>query len=85
MKLQLAGLKERLHVEFKVDLDVILDEERNTRLPLNELQEKTDRMKKRLENMGEINSTAIEACTEMKKGMNLSLNRRTTWLPQKTR
>ncbi len=67
LKLQLAGMKERLHVEFKVDLDVILDEERKTQVSLEELQEKNDRMKKRLENMGEINPTAIEAYTEMKK------------------
>jgi chromosome segregation protein len=67
LKLQLAGMKERLSVEFKVDLDVILDEERTTKIPLEELQEKNDRMKKRLENMGEINPTAIEAYTEMKK------------------
>ena len=67
LKLQLAGMKERLSVEFRVDLDVILGEERNTTTPLEELQEKNDRMKKRLENMGEINPTAIEAYTEMKK------------------
>ncbi|MEO8960833.1 MAG: chromosome segregation protein SMC [Ginsengibacter sp.] len=67
LKLHLAGMKERLSVEFKVDLDDILDEERNTAIPLEDLQEKCDRMKKRLENMGEINPTAIEAFTEMKK------------------
>ena len=67
LKLHLAGMKERLSVEFKVDLDAILDEERSTETPLEELQEKSDRMKKRLENMGEINPTAIEAFTEMKK------------------
>lgn len=67
LKLHLAGMKERLSVEFKVDLDAILDEERTTETPLEDLQEKSDRMKKRLENMGEINPTAIEAYTEMKK------------------
>ena len=67
LKLHLTGMKERLSVEFKVDLDAILDEERNSDTPLEELQEKSDRMKKRLENMGEINPTAIEAFTEMKK------------------
>ncbi|MGN6193494.1 MAG: chromosome segregation protein SMC [Ginsengibacter sp.] len=67
LKLHLAGMKERLSVEFKVDLDAILDEERTSDTPLEELQEKCDRMKKRLENMGEINPTAIEAFTEMKK------------------
>ena len=29
--------------------------------PVEELQEKSDRMKKRLENLGEVNPTAIEA------------------------
>lgn len=67
LKLHLAGMKERLSVEFKVDLDAILDEERTSDTPLEELQEKCDRMKKRLENMGEINPTAIEAFIEMKK------------------
>ncbi|MEO8821818.1 MAG: chromosome segregation protein SMC [Ginsengibacter sp.] len=67
LKLHLAGMKERLSVEFRVDLEVILDEDRNSETPLEELQEKCDRMKKRLENMGEINPTAIEAFTEMKK------------------
>ena len=67
LKLHLAGMKERLSVEFKVDLDTILDEERTSDTPLEELQEKCDRMKKRLENMGEINPTAIEAFIEMKK------------------
>ena len=67
LKLQLAGMKERLSVEFKVDLDAIIDEPRTGEVPLEELQEKNERMKKRLENMGEVNPTAIEAYTEMKK------------------
>ncbi|MEO6637254.1 MAG: chromosome segregation protein SMC, partial [Ginsengibacter sp.] len=67
LKLQVAGMKERLHVEFKIDLDAILDEERTSEVLLEDLQEKSDRMKKRLDNMGEINPTAIEGYTEMKK------------------
>ncbi len=67
LKLQLAGMKERLNVEFKVDLDSIIDEARTGDIPLEDLKEKNERMRKRLENMGEINPTAIEAYTEMKK------------------
>jgi len=67
LKLQLAGMKERLNVEFKVDLDAIIDEPRTGDTPLEELQEKNERMRKRLENIGEVNPTAIEAYTEMKK------------------
>ncbi|MFC0775545.1 chromosome segregation protein SMC [Terrimonas alba] len=67
LKLQLAGTKERLNVEFRIQLEDILDQERNTETTVEELQEKADRMKKRLENLGEVNPTAIEAFTEMKK------------------
>jgi chromosome segregation protein len=67
LKLQLAGTRERLDVEFRIKLEDILDQARNTETALEELQEKADRMKKRLENLGEVNPTAIEAFTEMKK------------------
>jgi len=66
MKLKLAGMKERLSVEFKVNLDEILDQPRIGEATIEELTADTDRMKKRLENMGEVNPTAIEAYTEMK-------------------
>lgn len=67
LKLQLAGMKERLNVEFKINIEDILGQPRSTEIPTEELQEKVDRMKKRLENLGEVNPTAIEAFTEMKK------------------
>jgi chromosome segregation protein len=67
LKLQLAGMKERLSVEFKVELDDILDQPRISETPLEELQNTSERMRKRLENMGEVNPTAIEAYTEMRK------------------
>ena len=67
LKLQLAGMKERLQVEFRINLDDIIDQPRITDTPVPELQEKSDKMKKRLENLGEINPTAIEAFQEMKK------------------
>lgn len=67
LKLQLAGMKERLSVEFRINLDDIIDQPRSGDTPVEELQEKSDRMKKRLENLGEVNPTAIEAFTEMKK------------------
>lgn len=67
LKLQLAGTKERLDVEFRIKLEDILDQARSTETSLEELQEKADRMKKRLENLGDVNPTAVEAFTEMKK------------------
>jgi len=67
LKLQLAGTKERLNVEFKIQLEDILDQPRTGDASAEELQERADRMKKRLENLGEVNPTAIEAFQEMKK------------------
>jgi chromosome segregation protein len=67
LKLQLAGTKERLSVEFKVNLEEIIEEPRTGEEPTEELQAKVDRMKKRLENLGEVNPTAIEAFEEMRK------------------
>jgi chromosome segregation protein len=66
MRLKLAGMKERLSVEFKVNLEEILDQPRNTEQTVEGLNAEADRMKKRLENMGEVNPTAIEAYTEIK-------------------
>ena len=66
MKLELAGTKERLQVSFGVDLDAILEEARTTDFSREELQAEADRLKKRLEALGDVNPTAIEAYTEMK-------------------
>jgi len=67
LKLNLAGMRERLHVEFRIELDDILDEARTTTSTTEELQAAADRMRKRLENIGEVNPTAIEAFVEIKK------------------
>ena len=77
LRLQLAGMKERLHVEFRIDLDDILDEERTGDASIEELNEKSERMRKRLENIGEVNPTAIEAYTEMKKRYEFILEQKT--------
>ncbi len=67
LKLQVTGTKERLYVEFKINIDDVLDQPRTGEQPVAELQDKADKMKKRLENIGEVNPTAIEAYEEMKK------------------
>jgi chromosome segregation protein len=77
LKLQLAGMKERMNVEFRINLEDILGEARSGEVPLEELQEKAERMKKRLENLGEVNPTAIEAFTEMKKRYDFIVEQKT--------
>ena len=66
MKVQVAGMSERLAIEFKVVLDEILDQPRTGVQAIEDLTADAEKMKKRLENMGEINPTAIEAYSEMK-------------------
>ena len=44
----------------KIDLDAIIDEARTGDTPLEELQASNEKMRKRLENIGEANPTAIE-------------------------
>ena len=67
LKLQLASIKERLQIEFKVEIEEVLKDERTSETPVEDLQVACDRLKKRIENLGEVNPTAIEAYTEMKK------------------
>lgn len=67
LKLHLAGTKERLSVEFRVNLEDVMDEPRIGEESTEDLQARVDRMKKRLENLGEVNPTAIEAFEEMRK------------------
>jgi len=66
LKVQLAGIKERLWVEFQVELDSIIDNEPPQDITIEELQGKVEAAKKRIENYGEVNPMAIQAFEEMK-------------------
>lgn len=66
LKVQLAATKERLWVEFQVELESVLENEPPADVTLEELQEKVDAAKKRLENYGDVNPMAIQAFEEMK-------------------
>ncbi len=70
-KLQLNSVKERLSVEFSVDLDSILKEDAEEteldQLSEAELREKVDKIKGKIENIGPINPMAMEAYQEIKE------------------
>jgi chromosome segregation protein len=70
-------MKERLDVEFKIQLEDILGQDRTGEVTLEELQEKADRMRKRLENLGEVNPMAVEAFQEMKKRYDFIVEQKT--------
>lgn len=67
IKLHLAGIRERLNVEFKIDIEQIWNDPRQTTNTPEELHIACERMKKRLESIGDVNTTAIEAYAEVKK------------------
>lgn len=67
LKLELNGLKERLSVEFKIDINEILDKKPEEGTSREEVQAKVERIRNRVENFGEINPMAVEAFEEMEK------------------
>lgn len=72
-KLQLNSVKERLSVEFNVDLDEVTSqaspEESEALLQADEdkIREDVNKIRQRLDNMGPINPMAMEAYTEIKE------------------
>ncbi len=67
LKLSLTSMKERLSVEFDININDILNEEFEMVQPLEEVKIEVEKVKKRVENFGEINPMALEAFEEMKK------------------
>jgi len=65
LKLELNALKERLSVEFNIDIQELID----TEVPVNdsedELREKTEKLKRQMDDFGAINPMAVEAYNEM--------------------
>lgn len=68
-KLKLNSVKERLSVEFNVDLNQveIFDNEEELSKPENELRESVEKLKNRIESIGPINPMAMEAYEEIKE------------------
>ncbi len=68
LKLELNALKERLSVEFSVDIADLLDEENTNEAPADSevnLKEKAERIKNQLDDFGAVNPMAMEAYQEM--------------------
>lgn len=72
-KLHLNSVKERLSVEFNIDLDTVTQQttpeenEALTALSEEKLRNEVSRIRERLDNMGPINPMAMEAYTEIKE------------------
>lgn len=70
MKVSLAAVKERLSVEFNVELHDLADQEPSSDKPFEELREESAHVKNKLDNYGEINPMALEAHAEMEERFN---------------
>jgi chromosome segregation protein len=66
LKLNLTGLRERLNVEFNINVNDIINEELDSKWDKDEIDEDHSKIKKRIEGFGEINPMAVEAYDEMK-------------------
>ncbi|MDF9799833.1 chromosome segregation protein [Catalinimonas alkaloidigena] len=70
-KLELSGVKERLSVEFELDLDELMkeqvSEEEKANVDPEALREKLTKIKDRLQRIGPINPMAMEAYEEIKE------------------
>lgn len=67
VKIALNSLRERLSIEFKININNIINDPAPEGLDQDDLEEKVEKLKKRLDNYGEINPMAVEAYEEMKK------------------
>ncbi len=70
LKLELNALKERLSVEFNVDIHELPETEVAAGESEYEIREKTEKLKKQLDDFGAINPLAVEAYNEMNERYN---------------
>lgn len=67
VKYEISSVAQRLRIEFEIDINDIINQEPETDLPAEEVEDKVGRLKGRLDNYGEINPMAVEAYDEMKE------------------
>ena len=67
MRIQLQSIKERLKIEFEMELDEFINSDLTVSMSQEEIETKLSHFKKRLDTYGEINPMAIETYNEMKK------------------
>jgi chromosome segregation protein len=73
LKLELNALKERLSVEFGVDINELPETETTGDENEQDVREKTEKLKRQLDDFGPINPMAVEAYNEMNERHNFIL------------
>lgn len=67
MRIELQSVKERLKIEFAIELDEFINSDLEPKMLPEEIEYKIAHLRKRLETYGEINPMAIESFNETKK------------------
>ncbi|MFK8055603.1 MAG: chromosome segregation protein SMC [Saprospiraceae bacterium] len=67
LSFRLENLQDRLRIEFSLNLDEAVADEREVKLSLAELEHKISKLKGKLDNYGEINPLAVEAFDAMQE------------------
>lgn len=67
LKIQINSMKERLSVEFRINIEEIIGQAPAEGTTKDEVQEQVDRIRNRIDNFGDINPMAVEAYEEMQK------------------
>jgi len=67
LKLKIVSLKDRISIEFNINVESLLSDEHATEIPLAELEHQVEKYRRRIENYGEVNTMAIDAYNEIKE------------------
>jgi len=70
LQMDMLSVKERMSIEFNVDINELLEGEPTVDMPFEELEEKVEKLKNRIANFGEVNPFAVEAYNEMQERVN---------------
>ena len=84
LKIELNALKERLSIEFSIDISDLLDEAEPEGENEDDLKAATERMKRQLDDFGTINPLAMEAYQEMNDRYKFILEQKKDLLDAKT-
>ncbi|TZF83891.1 chromosome segregation protein SMC [Pedobacter sp. BS3] len=87
LRIDLNALKERLSVEFSIDINDLLDSEADENISdetEDSLRDKTEKLKRQLEDFGAINPMAMEAYQEMDERYTFIQNQKKDLLDAKT-
>lgn len=84
LKIELNALRERLSVEFNIDINELLDAEPPENENEAELREKTEKLKRQLDEFGPINPLAVEAYNEMNQRFEFIQSQKKDLLEAKT-